>query len=266
MIEHVERRVFGAIEFLDDVTGARVLAPLSVAGPGLRIVPNHGGLYVLRAWAGHDDYTRAFDGAPADPPRSEVALSVHDPARRYLPRAFSLALPRRLPTPGQPVPDADNALRPVPVRLAPAPALPLRGSWAVLRLQVVADGSTPPLGLANVLVEATPAVAGLAVQRTLTDTRGEALVAIAGVPPLLPDPGPSGLTREFGLALRLVLDRAVVRTSAEAADSNLPLADPDLIARRLAAADPAVRAVAADAPPHLSAGTSRRFQARVTWP
>jgi len=265
MIENVDRRVFGAIEFVDDVTDARVLAPLRVDAPGVGLMRNGSGLYVIRTLAGHDDYTRAFDDAPANPPRADVAMTVRDPARRYLPRGFTLALPRLLRTPALPV-VADDATTPVQVRLSPAASLTLRGTWAALRLRVVVEGSSPEEGLANVLVEATPSVLGLHVQRTMTDTDGEALVVIAGVPPLLPDAGPAGLTREFKTTLRLVLDTEVVRPGTA---PTIPIADPQRVLDRLAAvapADPDPAVTTMDLGQLLlSAGTSRRFLARVNW-
>ncbi|MFG6413328.1 hypothetical protein ACG02S_05390 [Roseateles sp. DC23W] len=267
MIETLDRRVFGAIEFVDDVTDARVLAPLHVEAPGLGLLRNGSGFYVIRHFDDHEAYTRAFDGAPADPPRTDVAMTVHDPAHRYLPRGFTVALPRLLRKPTSTVPEADNAVTPVQVRLHPAASQHLRATWAALRLRVVVDAGGPEVGLANVLVEATPAVAGLTVHRTMTDAHGEALVVIAGAPPLLPDPGPAGLTREFRLALKLVLDQAVVRRTDAAA---LPIPDPRRVLDRLAALDPADPAPAlttVDAGEvFLSAGSSRRSLAKVTWP
>jgi hypothetical protein len=262
MIETIERRVFGALEFVDDLTDARVMSPLRVFAPGVRLVRSGSGFYVIREVDGHDAYTRAFDDPPANPPRSSITMSVEDPQHGYLPRSFTLALPRQLHSPTLPVTDADNALKPVQIRLNAAASLPLRAAWAVLRLRVVVDGSAPELGLANVLVEATPQVAGLGVRHTMTDRNGEALVVIAGAPPILPDAGPAGLTRVFRVALTLVLDKQVVRTSA---DKTFPLPDPKLVLQRRDEAHADVTAVAASEQ-ILSAGTSRRHAEKVTWP
>lgn len=261
MIELIDRRVFGAIEFVDDITLARVLTPLQVAAPGVRLARNGSGFWVIREVDGQDAYTRAFDDPPAAPARHDLPMTVQDPARRYLPRGFSLALPRLLARPGVGVAPADDALRPVQVRLSPAASQPLRANWAALRLRVRLDAPGPDVGLVNVLVEATPAVAGLGVRRTMTDPQGEALIVVAGAPPMLPGAGPAGLTREFPVALRLVLDRAVVRRST---DRVLPIADPQRVLGRLAANDPAVTVVDGGRP-LLSAGTSRRSLAKVTW-
>lgn len=266
MIENIDRRVFGAIEFVDDVTEARVLTPLNVQATGVGLMRNHSGFYVIRTFDGHDDYTRAFDNAPSNPPRTDVAMTVRDPEHRYLPRGFTVALPRLLRTPTLPVVDADNAVKPVQIRLSPAASLTLRGTWAAMRLHVVVDAPGPEVGLVNVLVEATPAVTGLTVQRTMTDINGEALIVIAGAPPMLPDPGPAGLTREFKVALRLVLDKDVVRRST---DKDIPIPDPKRVLDRLAAmapADPDPAVITVDAGEQLlSAGTSRRSLAKVSW-
>ena len=64
MMERIDRRVFGAIEFIDDLTDAPLRAPLHIDAPGLRLLPNHRGLYVIHAVDGKDDYARAFDDPP----------------------------------------------------------------------------------------------------------------------------------------------------------------------------------------------------------
>jgi len=264
MKEAIERRVFGAIEFVDDLTEARVLDPLQVDAPaGVGLQRNRLGLYVVRSVPGYDAYTHAFDDAPARPARRDFALQVRDPRQHYLPCAFSLALPRWLPTPQVPVDTADSALQPLPLRLYPAAARPLRASWAVLRIAVQVEGSNPALGLANVLVEAAPQVAGLPVQHTLTDRRGEALLAVRNAPAIVPDAGPPGLTREFGVALRFVLDAAVVRTSNE---PDIPVPDPTTVLARRDANHAQVRMVAPAEPQLLSAGASRRHVEKVSWP
>ena len=262
MNETVERRVFGAIEFVDDLTDARLLDPLRITSPGVNLMRNQSGFYVIREVDGEDDYTRSFDNPSANPARSAFTMSVEDPRQRYLPQSFTLALPRLLATPTSPVIDADNALKPVQIRLIPAAGLPVRAAWAVLRMKVIVNGSNPEIGLANVLIEATPQVTGLAVQRTMTDRHGEALVVIASAPPVLPDAGPAGLTREFKVSLGLLLDKQVVRPST---DKTFPPPDPKLILQRRDAAEADVLVVAAS-DQLLSAGTSRRRMEKVTWP
>jgi hypothetical protein len=261
MIELVDRRVFGAIEFIDDLSETRVLSPLQIDAPGVQVMRNRSGFYVLLEVDGQDAYTRAFDNPPARPPRSELAVSVQDPTQRYLPQRIGLALPRWLPDAAEALDDADNALKPVTVRLAPAAGMPLQSAWAVLRLKVAITGSAT--GLANVLVEAQPALPGFALRRSFTDRHGEALVVIVSAPPFLPLAGPpAGLTREFAVALTLVLDRSVVRPSTA---TEFPSPDPALILQRRTDGHADVRVVATGEQ-LFSAGTRRRRTDLVTWP
>lgn len=261
MIELVDRRVFGAIEFIDDLSETRVLSPLQIHAPGVQVLRNRSGFYVLREVDGQDAYTRTFDNPPARPPRSELAVSVQDPSQRYLPQRIGLALPRWLPDGAEAVDDADNALKPVVVRLTPAAGMPLQSAWAVLRLKVAITGSAT--GLANVVVEAQPALQGLPLRRTFTDRHGEALVVIVSAPPFLPLAGPpAGLTREFAVALTLVLDRSVVRPGTA---TEFPSPDPALILQRRTDGHADVRVVATGEQ-LFSAGTHRRRTDLVTWP
>lgn len=265
MNEVIERRVFGAIEFVDDITGARVSTPLHIDSPGVHLLRNHSGLHVIREIDGADAYTRAVDDPPTRPARANRLVTVSDPEQRYLPQAFTLALPRWLAAPGAPVNDVDNALLPVQIRLLPAAGLALRATWAVLRLKVVVTGSNPEVGLANVLVDANPAVSGLAVRRTLTDRHGEALLVIDNAPPLLPDPGPAGLTRDFKVNLRLVLDKQVVRPQSTSGSATLPVPDPRLIQQRRQAGHADVSVVNLG-DQLMSSGASRRRVEKVRWP
>ncbi len=265
MIELVERRVFGALEFVHAVTGSPVSGDLRITAPGLRLLRNTSGLYVIREVEGFDAYTRTFDTPPVLP-RQPFTLTVDDPLRRFLPRSVTLDLPRLLPQPPADLPDEDNALKPVQVRLWPAAGLPVQAGWAVLRVKVAVQGIDPEMGLANVLIEASPQVAGAALQHALTDRHGEALLIVNDVAPILPDAGPVGLTTEFIAALTLVLDTDVVRpANAAAPDSAFPIANPETILDRRSAAAPGVRVVAGGEPV-LSAGFGRRHVEKVTWP
>ncbi len=263
MNEILERRVFGAIEFVDDLTDTRVRDPLHIRAPGVGWLRNRSGLYVIRELDGHAAYTRQFDDAPSTPVRSDFSLQVEDPRGRYLPRTVALSLPRLLGTPASPVADADDVFWPVRIRLWPAAALPVRAQWAILRLTLEVAGTNPPQGLANVIVETRPQVAGLLVQHTMTDRHGDALIVIAGAPPVLPDGGPAGLTREFSAGVTLVLDSQVVRSSA--AKAAPPIPDPARVLRRRDEQHAEVRTVALQ---HqvLSAGATRRHVEKVTWP
>lgn len=259
MLETVDRRIFGAVELIDDLSGDRIGTPLQASAPGLGLLRNRLGLWVIRELPGQDAYTRAFDDPPARPPRSDFRFEVQDPSGRFLPRAMDLPLPRWLPGPEGEPDAADDARRPVALHLYPGAAAVLRPGWSVLRLRLQLPDE-PAIGLANVLVEATPPAAlALPLRRTLTDRHGEALIAIPGVPALMP--GAGGLTAEFELALSFVLDEDIVaRSDAE----SFEIPDPDQVLRRLADETDGVERRAG---PNvtLTAGRSRRHVQPVPW-
>jgi hypothetical protein len=270
MTEHVDRRIFGAIEFVHGMTGVRVQGDLRIAAPGLNLRRNRSGFYVIREVQGLDAYSRAFDSPPVAP-RQPFTLTVEDPQQHFLPRQVTLQLPRVLPQPEAQPPvlptDADNALVPQRVRLWPAACLPVQPGWALLRLRVELEGPGTTPGLSNVLIEAEPEVDGASVQRALTDHHGEALIVVNDVAAVLPDAGPAGLTTTFGVALRLVLDEQVVRVDdPRAPNSAWVIADPDRIASRRqdGAAGVSVQALATQV--ELSAGSARRHVEKVAWP
>lgn len=263
MIEMVDRRIFGAVEAIDDLSGDRVSTPLQLSAPGLGVLRNRLGLWVIREVPGQDAYTRAFDDPPARPARTGFRVEVRDPGERFLPRALTVELPRWLPTPqdaaDDPVPEADDARRPVALVLYPAAAAVLRPGWTTLRLRLQVDDE-PAIGVANVLVEATPPAAlGLPLRRTLTDRHGEALLVIPGAPPLMP--GNGGLTTEFDVGLSFVVDECIV-ARGDAPAFVIP--DPDQVLRRLAdAADGVMRRAGPTVT--LTAGRSRRHVQPVDW-
>ena len=75
-------------------------------------------------------------------------------------------------------------------------------------------------------------------------------------------PVPAGLTREFAVALTLVLDRSVVRPGTA---TEFPSPDPALILQRRTDGHADVRVVATGEQ-LFSAGTRRRRTDLVTWP
>lgn len=161
--ERVEQQVLGAVRFLDATTSRPVRSPLAVMGDGLRLVRNREGLFVLLEASGPEVQT--------------VELTVSDPGGRYLPRRFTLDLPR------DPDPAAANSLfHPVDVRLYPAPAARLAPGSAVIRASVVREGTQEPLGgvLLRVMRDGKvePVACGLTDWRD--PVQGEALVEVPG--------------------------------------------------------------------------------------
>jgi hypothetical protein len=259
-MEFVDHRALGAIEFVDAVTAARLAGNLVIEpeDEGVVIEPNRSALYVIRSAPGLTHHIDQFDAAPAAPAFAALGftLAISDPTRRYLPRSARIELPRR----AAPASNPESVLNPLVVRMYPAAAAAVSSGWAVLRVRVQSDVAPNP-GLANALVVVTPSVAGIGAVTAVTDARGEALVAIPGVPPVLSAAAPPLLTREFNCALEIVLDRRVVTIAPQAAR----LADPESIARdRLAGAPEIV--VEPQPAIALSAGRSRALTVAIHWP
>jgi hypothetical protein len=169
--ELVDSRAIAALRFLDAETGQLVEAPLSVSSPGSSFVRNHRGFYVITAAPGFGAYTEAF---PAPPAVASATLSVvvADPQGRYLPRRVSVSIPRPLDAGA-----GSLGFVPVDVTLYPSPSAPVAAGSAVLRASVT-DAATGR-GLAGALLRVVSGSSVLA--RGLTDTRGEALVPVAGI-------------------------------------------------------------------------------------
>jgi hypothetical protein len=222
--ELLERRALAALRFVHAVTGAPIMRPLSIKAPGLRLMRNLSGLTVVLEARGHEAYSNAFEAPPklGAGDRNDFGCSVHDPAGEFLPREFTLTLPR--PTRGIDEPPelaagaaADAAIE---LRLLPAAALPAAPAWALLRLAVHVRGSSPPRGIGNVWVEAQPRVPGKPLRLAQTDAQGEALVVVPDVGPVS---GAAPLAAEFEVDLTLVLDPLLVRAAADDASDRTPL-------------------------------------------
>lgn len=260
-MEFIDRRVLGAIEFVDAVTAARMRGALRVEPVDERVVvrANRSSLYVIRSAPGLEAHLDQFEDMPATPAFGalEFDIQVRDPVNRYLPRVTRIALPRL----DAPANDVRSVLKPIVVPLFPAAAAAVQPGWAVLRVRVQGDGAAHP-GLANVLVVATPQTPGVAKVTAMTDARGEALVAIAGVQPVLAQgAAPALLTRSFDCQLALIVDRRVVRAAPDAA----PLADPDTI--ELDRIEGHIDVSLIPQPlVSLSAGKSLRATAEIPWP
>jgi hypothetical protein len=184
-LELAERRVLGAVRFLDATTRLPVRSPLAVTGgDGVRLVRNRQGLWVLLEAPGLEEHTESFLAPPSEPAVGSVPveLTVSDPGDRYLPRLVALRLPRD-PDPDH-AEEEDSLFRPVDALLYPAPAASVMPGWAVIRATVVRAGSREPL--AGALLRVVRQSDGEVLARALTDwrdrVRGEALVAVPGVP------------------------------------------------------------------------------------
>jgi hypothetical protein len=203
ILDRVDRRVLGAVRFVDVTTGLPVDVPLDVrtgevtlrttsrgyhVTGGERIGATPRGYYVIeRAPELEDDEDDTEDeedkedkdvfAVPPDEPSVAVTLTVvDDRVRRYLPRRCKVRLPRvaRREPP-------DSVFHAVEVALFPSPASRTSPGWAVVRASLVYDTDrAPPVPRALLLVRRASDNALLG--RGLSDDRGQALVAVAGIP------------------------------------------------------------------------------------
>ncbi len=262
IVEDIDRRLFAALRFTHGVTGSPVQRALRIDAPGLVLARNLSGWTLVREAVGSGGYTQAFDGPPKLAAQRDYPCRVSDPAGEFLPRSFTLRLPR--PTPGiddDPVAAVDAARTPIELPLLPAAALSAAPAWALLRLAVHIAGSDPPRGLANVWIEARPQVPGKALRLAQTDAAGEALIVVADVGPIV---GAAPLSTQFGLELTLLLDPALVRAAptTDAEQRALPVPDPATLPARRAAS----RVETVTGLPLLHAGGAGRHVVRLPWP
>ena len=223
MLELVDRRALGAVRFVDVTTRLPIVEPLLVESEDARLIRNRGGMYVLLAARGLRAQTDSFRNPPAQPALASVAvrLTVEDPRRVYLPRATTIRLPRN-PAPNAAA--ASSLFRPIEVAMYPSPAARTAPSWAVIRARVNEAGTERglPWSLLRVFQddEAQPLAHGL------TDRRGEALVAVPGIPITTFNVGAGPvLATEITVTLQAVHDPALTA-------NDLP--DPDLLESRRA--------------------------------
>ena len=179
--EDVDRRVLGAVRFVDAVTGLEIGESLKVAATGVRWMWNRRGWGVIADAPGLHHHTEVWETPPTDVALGSVPVVLHvtDPGGTYLARRTTIALPRD-PDPAKAT-QPESLFRPVDVRMFRSPAAAVSAAWAVIRATVTAEGTGQRLG--GVLVRvlrpgATPAL----MARGITDHRGEALVAVPGVP------------------------------------------------------------------------------------
>jgi hypothetical protein len=205
VIEHVDRRVLGAFQFVDAVSGLPITlaaktevrsAILIGAGPetevsvhegNFQIRQNRSGFQVILRAPFFDEYASTFDdpALPAETPagrRLRLRLAVRDAGPHYLPREFEFNLPRSIARA-----DADNVFRPAIVPLFRAPGAPVLGGWSVLRVRVTQTGTNGVrLPGVHLRVFSSPrsendAAIGQGMTEWRGALRGEALVAIAGI-------------------------------------------------------------------------------------
>jgi len=192
MREPVDRRVLGAFRCVDKVTGKSIMEALLVAAPQLSVRPNRSGIYVIFGAPGLSALTNQFDPTPPGPAASSFEISIQDPNRRYLPRRAKVIAPQNLPPAGDPSQPFDPAkvlsdplvvFNSQAVSLYPSPAALVLPNWAVIHISVIRSGAVPPKGLPWSVVQVARTDNNNVLATTVTDARGEGLLAIPGLGP-----------------------------------------------------------------------------------
>lgn len=205
MVESLARRVLAALRVVDGVTGQSILSPLSVSGSGTTWIRNRRGLYILTGAPGFEAHQEAFLTPPVDPAvgSSTVVVEVWDWSAVYLSRKQTIRLPRN-PDPAH-AGDDQSLFRSIESRLYLSPSAPTSSAWAVIRATVVREGSEQRLG--GALIRVVRVGDGRVLARGLSDARGEALVAVPGIPVTTweASPGPV-MGTEMDVQVEVVVD------------------------------------------------------------
>ena len=169
LMDKVNRRVLGGFFFIDAITGDPISAPLPVEGGPLTLRVNRSGIYGVFDAPGFSKLTTEFIPTAADWPPTvpRWEISVSDPSLRYLPRRAMVKSPQAL----------DDVLTPQPLTLFPGPSATVEPNWAVIRASV---RDTSGNGLPWVFLQALNTDNSVFASG-MTDTRGEALLAKAGL-------------------------------------------------------------------------------------
>lgn len=247
--ERVERRVLGALRCVDATTGVPIERPLQVsvatqAGAGAGLLRNRSGLYVITTAPGLQEHTHAFLEPPGGAPALPLLARLSDPSGGYLPRSARFRLPRDA--------DASHAdeeaslFRPIDIALYPSTTARTGANWALLRVSVSESGGDL---LGGALLRVTRAAVVLA--RGLSDWRGEALLAVPGVPMTTWSDSPAAVVvGELGVQVQALFDPATgSRSSAARVAAALAPAAAVVV-------DPQALEDAADALPHTTISTA----------
>jgi hypothetical protein len=180
IVESLTRRVLAALRVVDGVTGQPILSPLSLIGAGTVWVRNRGGMHVLIEMPGLEGHQDALLSPPSSPSVGSLSavVEVRDMGSTYLPRRQTIRLPRD-PDPAH-AGDGSSVFQPIESRLYLSPSAPISTAWAVIRASVVREGGQQ--GLGGALIRVLRTGDGQVLARGLSDARGEALVAVPGIP------------------------------------------------------------------------------------
>lgn len=235
-MDTLDRRVLGAIRFVDSATRNRVEGGLNVESSQAVLRVNRLGLWVIHEAVGLEAHTVQFETQPAAPPLESIAvtLTINDPVGRYLARRATVRLPRD-PDPAKAT-QPQSLFRPIDIALFRSPASAASPGWAVIRAHVQNNATGAALG--GALLRVIRARDGQVIAQGLSDNRGEAMLIVPGIPVTTfnNDGGPP-LATEVNVNIQAIFDPAasgVVDPDAIDPGAGLPTASVsvNLAARR----------------------------------
>jgi len=193
---------------IDATTREAIVDPMIVSAAGATFVRNRRGYYVITGAPGLDAHAAAFKAPPSTPALGSVAveLTIVDPSGRYMSRRSTIHLPLD-PDPahmGQPT----SLFALLDVQLYPSPIARTEPGWAVVRASVTSAGSE--MGIAGALLRVVRTSDSSRLALGLSDARGEALVAVPGIPITTWDSGSgSVLSSEIDATVQAIVDPAM---------------------------------------------------------
>jgi len=209
MRETIDRRVLGALEVQDGVTGHRLDRPVRITATDARTVRTIGGLYAITQADGLVPHLEAFAMPPAAPALGSIPIRfvVEDPLGAFLPISTTVLLPRDPASEA----GAGSLFTPLAIPLPSTPARRIALGWVALRVSLT-DGAGAPVR--GAYLEVLPAAGGARLGWGLTDPRGEALVPVPSIPllravdttPLDPDDPDHVVTDQTAVTLTAIAD------------------------------------------------------------
>jgi hypothetical protein len=175
--ENVDRRVLAAFRCVDSITGRTVTAPLSVVSEQLTLRQNRSGTWIVFNGPGLSQLTNSFLAPGTVPAPAPFAMTIQDASGHYLSRTATI----NVPAPLTPASDAASIFNPKLVTLYATASVALGANWAVVRVSVTSAGTTPAHGLGSAMVRVTRTSDNAILATGMTDSRGEALLAVPGL-------------------------------------------------------------------------------------
>jgi hypothetical protein len=215
----IDRRVLGALRLVDHTTEALIRRPLQISADNVRFIQNLSSFYVISDAPGLNSHLTEFDSPPSEPAIGSVQISVNvaDKQGTYLPRLMTIELPRN-PDPAA-SDQADSLFQPVDVFMYRASNAFTNVNWSVIRGSVFRlDEQNNHIPVRGALLRVVRIDDDAVLARGLSDTRGELLVTVAGIPITNfsngeedDDSPPSGpvITSETAVRLEVIVDSAL---------------------------------------------------------